>query len=131
VRGENLLALGPVSDGVFGDYRYRHFGLREYLKRSVGGHPQLEGGWAETTEETRLRGIITHLMAGTISLEILPGAQLHALLSAWLRFGMLVPVGKSGHYELTANGSWFIARMMDEAEAAHSILPPTGRCSGR
>jgi oxygen-independent coproporphyrinogen-3 oxidase len=122
VRGEDLLAFGPVSDGVFGDYRYRHVGFRDYMNSRTRNHPRLEGGVCETSEELHLRRVISHLMAGSISFELLQHAGAENMLPVWLGQRMLEPAELLGWYSLTANGSWFLTRMIGELEAAQRSL---------
>lgn len=105
-RGEDLLALGPTADGVFGDLHYRHLDWPDY---SAGVCCGLEGGVRERPNETQLRPVIAELMSGTCTAE-----DIRDHLAGWLKEGLLVANGDA--YTLTATGSWFVTHMIDELE---------------
>ena len=111
VRGEDLLALGPTADGVFGAYHYRHPELREY----VGGPaPALEGGVLENALEQRTRPAVAALMAGSLA-DGMPAER-------WLERGLIQR--SADGFSLTASGSWFLGEMLNEAkkeEAGHRL----------
>lgn len=115
-RGEDLLALGTIADGVFGDYHYRHPEYAAY-RRGVGPDaPGLEGGLRRTPRENRLRPLVTALMAGRVPPPLLKDLAGDALRSAWLRSRLLAP-GPDGDLLLTGNGSWFAGNMISELAA--------------
>jgi oxygen-independent coproporphyrinogen-3 oxidase len=102
VRGEDLLALGPAADGVFGAYHYRHPELREYL--ASGTRPALEGGVEESALERSIRPAVAALMAASIP-ESAP-------VQRWLERG-LIERSERG-LSLSASGSWFLGEMLRE-----------------
>jgi coproporphyrinogen III oxidase-like Fe-S oxidoreductase/pyruvate-formate lyase-activating enzyme len=108
VRGEDLLALGPSADGVFGAYHYRH---PEYGEYATGGEvPVLEGGVLENALEQRVRPLVVGLMAGS-----LPAAGSERFIGAgltdqWLEWGLIERNGDA--LSLTASGSWFLGEML-------------------
>jgi hypothetical protein len=107
-RGEDLLALGPSADGVFGPCLYRHAELEGYLgARGVW----LEGGLRENPAEERLRRPGAALLAARLDPAECSG--LEALVNRWQRLELL-----DSENSLTANGSWFIAAMLDELREA-------------
>ncbi|MDY0094387.1 MAG: radical SAM protein [Candidatus Vecturithrix sp.] len=111
-RGEDLLALGPTADGVFGAYHYRHPEYQPYISDSSPEIPVLEGGLTETPEECSFRPVITALMTASLSQTMIEEFQLQPLLEKWLKTAFLT---KSDHaYILTANGSWFLNDMLAE-----------------
>jgi oxygen-independent coproporphyrinogen-3 oxidase len=111
VRGEDLLALGPTADGVFGAYHYRHPELRQY----VGGPaPVLEGGVLENALEQKVRPVVAALMAGSLP-DGMPAER-------WLERGLIQR--SAGGFSLTASGSWFLGEMLNEVkkeEAGHRL----------
>ncbi len=115
-RGEDLLAFGPTADGVSGDLIFRHCDWDDYLSAEL---PALEGGMIRSHRERLVHPWSVALMSGRIRPRAL-GTQPFAesLLDRWLRHGLLTAVPLSEDYRLTANGSWFISRMIDEVRAA-------------
>jgi oxygen-independent coproporphyrinogen-3 oxidase len=110
VRGEDLLALGPTADGVFGGYHYRHPEYREY---AGGAAPGLEGGVEENAVERRIRPVTAALMGGTTADGVL--GDLDGLVDRWLERGLIERSARG--ISLTANGSWFLGEMLDEVKA--------------
>jgi len=118
IRGEDLLALGPTADGVFADYHYRHNETSRYLQDAGSNRPSLQGGLAETADETRTRPLVNALMSGTIREGLLASCRQKALLDRWLETGCLRQSQDPGQYILTANGSWMIQEMIKAAESS-------------
>jgi coproporphyrinogen III oxidase-like Fe-S oxidoreductase len=115
-RGEDLLALGTIADGVFGDYHYRHPEYAAY-RRGVGDDaPGLAGGLRRTARENRLQPLVTALMAGRVPAPLLEALAGDGLGEAWLASRLLAP-GPGGDYWLTGNGSWFVGNMISELTA--------------
>ena len=111
-RGEDLLALGPTADGVFGAYHYRHPEYQPYISGRSPEIPVLEGGLNETPGECSLRPVIASLMTASLSQAMIEEFQLQSLLEKWLKTALL---SKFHHaYILTANGSWFLNDMLAE-----------------
>ena len=118
VRGEDLLALGPTADGVFGAYHYRHPELEAYFGSQGNAAVPLEGGVRESSTEQRTTPLVSSLMGATANeaeLERLCGERLG---DRWRRLGFVRQGGAPGELALTANGSWFIAEMIDELRDA-------------
>jgi len=114
-RGEDLLALGPTADGVFGAYHYRHPEYQPYTSGCSPEIPVLEGGLSETPLERNLHPVITALMTANLSQAMIEEFQLQFLLEKWLETVFLT---KSDHaYTLTANGSWFLSEMLAELKS--------------
>ena len=111
-RGEDLLALGPTADGVFGDYHYRHSEYQLYVSGLYSEIPVLEGGLAETPTELSLRPVITALMTGSVTQLMIEEFPLEFLLERWTEAALLTKFHHT--YMLTANGSWFISTMISE-----------------
>ena len=112
-RGEDLLALGTIADGVFGDYHYRHPQYAAYCRQVGQDSPGLEGGLRRTARENRLQPLITALMAGRVPAALLEAMAGEALRDAWLGSRLLEP-GPEGDFFLTGNGSWFVGNMISE-----------------
>jgi coproporphyrinogen III oxidase-like Fe-S oxidoreductase len=103
VRGEDLLALGPTADGVFGAYHYRHPEYSEYVG---GAAPALEGGVLENALEQRIRPLVAALMAGSVT-DAMP-------VERWLERGLIQQ--RADGFSLTATGSWFLGEMLGEVK---------------
>jgi coproporphyrinogen III oxidase-like Fe-S oxidoreductase len=112
VRGEDLLALGPTADGVFGPYHYRHPEFREYA--NGGASPALEGGVEESTLERKIRPVVAALMGGSIPADRF--GKLDGLVNRWLERGLLAQ--NDAGYSLTGSGSWFLGEMLAEVKEA-------------
>jgi len=108
-RGEDLLAIGPSADGIFGDYRYRHVEHEAYLHGAV-----LEGGLRETEIERRLRGPSARLMSAAIERSELDGLGLGDLADRWIVDGLVAPERGGSGLRLAGAGSWFIGPMLEE-----------------
>lgn len=112
-RGEDLLALGPSADGVFGTYHYRHPEYREY----VGGEvvPALEGGVLENDLERRVGPVVAALMTGSLPAGMFGELNGAGLAGRWLEGGLIERSGDG--FSLTASGSWFIGEMLSQVKA--------------
>ncbi len=108
-RGEDLLALGTIADGVFGDYHYRHLTYAPY-GQNMHDVPGLQGGLRRTPLENRLHPLLTALMSGTIPAALLPTE----LIRRWQAAALLRP--NNGAFELTGNGTWFVGNMITELQ---------------
>jgi len=118
-RGEDLLALGAIADGVWGDFHYRHPRYGPYRRSVSDDFPALEGGVRRNALENRLHPLTTALLAGNIppalapAFEVsLPGSDL-TLLEWWIDLALLER-HHDGHLCLTANGSWFVGNMISQ-----------------
>ncbi|MFH1136959.1 MAG: radical SAM protein [Pseudomonadota bacterium] len=128
-RGEDLLALGPTADGVFGDFAYRAVGLGAYRRaaRDPRNPAGLEGGGRLPAWERVGRPVLTGLISGRLSAEALGGLGLERLADRWLSLGLLRPGARDESLELTANGAWFIDDLLGEVEEALTgAAAPTG-----
>ena len=110
-RGEDLLALGTIADGVFGDYHYRHPPYAAYAQ-GVGTHfPGLQGGLRRNAVENRLQPLVTQLLAGHVTESTLRESTLRSLVQRWQEAHFLLPVG-ADCWQLSGNGSWFVGNMI-------------------
>lgn len=119
-RGEDLLALGPTADGVFADYIYRHPELGGYETRMA---PALEGGMQESAWEQQIRPAVAALMNAVVPARMLADLGGGSLCDFWMACGALEQGENPGEHVLTANGSWFIARMIAQLHALGSASP--------
>jgi oxygen-independent coproporphyrinogen-3 oxidase len=108
-REEDLLALGPTADGVFGNYVYRHGEYREYIGSPP---PALEGGMVESPVEKKTRPAIAALMTASIPGSMMRELSAEPLLDLWQACGMITRTHDAGEFELTANGSWFMTTLI-------------------
>ena len=122
VRRENLLALGPSADGVFGPFLYRHPQLAAYSLGAADGGPVLEGALQMSPIECRLRGAEAELMGNAISWRTFENLGLDSLLSEWQSMGLISLTSGRPEPELSATGSWEIAGML---QALTDRLPQT------
>jgi len=113
-RGEDLLAMGPTADGVFGSYHYRHPEYNQYVIGADSDVPVLEGGVRETPLEQWLRPAIAALMTGSLSRVVVQELKLEPLLENWIGSLLLKEDLDTGSYILTANGSWLVDEMITE-----------------
>jgi oxygen-independent coproporphyrinogen-3 oxidase len=124
-RSEDLLALGTIADGVFGDYHYRHPTYNRYRQRVSGVFPALEGGTRRNALENRLHPLTTAILAGSIPPTLAPAFELRlpgsggTLLERWLDLDLLEEGAQDGHLCLTANGSWFAGNMISQLAALY------------
>jgi len=107
-RGEDLLAVGTIADGVFGDYQYRHPRYADYMAH---GLPALEGGLRHNAYEKRLSPYITQVLSARLSSQF--ASALPHLIERWHKHALIRPMGDGG-YELTASGAWFAGNMIAE-----------------
>lgn len=116
-RGEDLLALGTIADGLFGDYHYRHLEYAAYCRGVRDGFPGLQGGLRRNEMENRLQPLVTALMAGSIPPSLFADPALQALLSGWRELLLLAKDPQTGNLHLTGNGSWFVGNMISQLMA--------------
>lgn len=121
-RGEDLVALGPTGDGVIRGYHYRHLGIEEYLMPAASSEdcPWLEGGLQAPDLEMEAGQLRNGLVAGRADMIHFSRLGLENLYQRWLRQGMIAATGRSDNHRLTANGSWFISRLLAELDACLS-----------
>jgi coproporphyrinogen III oxidase-like Fe-S oxidoreductase len=121
-RGEDLLALGTVADGVFCDYHYRHPEYAAYCRDVTGSLPGLQGGLRRNERENRLQPLVTALMAGCVPPSLFSEPEARALLPAWQASLLLEADDQKGNLRLTGNGSWFLGNMISQLVAQASPL---------
>jgi coproporphyrinogen III oxidase-like Fe-S oxidoreductase len=120
-RGEDLLALGAIADGVFGDYHYRHVGYSRYRRIASEQFPGLEGGTRRNSLENALHPLTTAILAGGLPPALAPALETigpdggESLLQRWLELELIEEQG--GHLYLTPSGSWFAGNMVSELVA--------------
>lgn len=118
-RGEDLLAVGTIADGLFGDYHYRHPRFAKYLQTAHSGFPGLEGGLRHDPTYNFIQPFITGIQSGTLPPHLLPKlwtAQTSDgvnMIDRWLSCG-LVRENDHGGLELTPSGSWFAGNLIAE-----------------
>jgi coproporphyrinogen III oxidase-like Fe-S oxidoreductase len=116
MRGEDLLAVGSIADGMFGDYHYRHPRYAPYMQAAHSGLPGLEGGLRRTALEETFRPLTTRLLSGHIPTEmllLLREVSDTVLPEQWLAH-KLVKANLQGGYNLSTSGSWFVGNMIAE-----------------
>lgn len=125
-RSEDLLAVGPIADGVFGDHHYRHPAHAPWM---AGDLPALEGGLRRPAAAER-EPLVTALLGARLgpgevrALGAFPDGEL--LLDRWVRRG-LVEEDAVGGLRLTPSGAWFAGTMVRELGALpSSFLPAAG-----
>jgi len=126
LRGEDLLALGPTADGVFGTYLYRHPDYREYL---AAPPPRLEGGMVQSTLERAVRPAKAELMTGEVRRTTFEALNALPLLDLWTGCNLLLPQKDGERMTVSANGSWFMTQMVDQlqtrvANQPRAAVPP-------
>ena len=132
-RGEDLLAIGAIADGVFGSYHYRHPTYAKYMKAGHEGIPNLQGGLRRTNLEEKFRGFSTELLSAHISESKLAGlkglrsSQGQPLLDTWSE-NALVETDGFGGLALTTNGAWFAGNMTSELFQALQAIDLTVDC---
>ncbi|MBE0698030.1 MAG: radical SAM protein [Anaerolineaceae bacterium] len=125
-RGEDLLAIGCIADGVFGDYHYRHPGYKDYLLTAGNQKPGLQGGLRRNSLETRLNPLILAIQSGHIAapmadeFKALTTTQGVPLVDLWHKHA-LVEEKSHGSLRLTTNGSWFAGNMINEIICAITL----------
>jgi oxygen-independent coproporphyrinogen-3 oxidase len=117
-RGEDLLAMGPSADGVFGPYYYRYPEYNQYVIGHDSAIPVLEGGVKKTSLEQQLHPAIAALMTGSITRSVFHDLNIETLLEHWIGCLLLKEDLEPGNYVLTANGSWLVDAMISELKNA-------------
>jgi coproporphyrinogen III oxidase-like Fe-S oxidoreductase len=107
-RGEDLLAVGTIADGVFGDYRYRHPQYADYMASEL---PSLEGVLHHNRYEKQSAPYITALLAGHGNRHFIEAYP--QFIARWLRHGLIRLTPDDG-FDLTPSGSWFAGNMIAE-----------------
>jgi coproporphyrinogen III oxidase-like Fe-S oxidoreductase/sulfatase maturation enzyme AslB (radical SAM superfamily) len=121
LRGEDLVSIGPGADGVVGRLSYRHESAPGRVARSRRVGFPLEGALLETEREARSAPLVAGIMCSSIRRERAEAIGSADLLDSWLARGLVAPSrarGESeGEHELTANGSWSVASIIEELYA--------------
>ncbi len=119
MRGDDLLAIGTIADGVFGEYHYRHPRYPDYMRAAHEGQPGLEGGLRRTPQENRIKPLMTAVLSSHIPADLLPAFQARispdhvSLVERWFDSALVQPAPDGG-LELTTNGVWFAGNMINE-----------------
>ncbi len=114
-RGEDLLALGTVADGSFGDYLYRHRPYAPYCRAVAEDFPGLQGGLRRSDAENHLQPLVTALMIGRVALPLLQALAGPELTDQWQELQLLAPGEGDEQLCLTDSGSWFVGNMIEQA----------------
>jgi len=117
-RGEDCLALGTVADGVFGDYHYRHPEFKRYCQDVSETFPGLQGGLRRSALENQLYPLEIALLSGRLHTDlfadVLGRDRAVALFHLWRASALIEEDAQPGCMRLTANGSWFTGKMMEQ-----------------
>lgn len=121
-RGEDLLAIGTIANGVFGSYHYKHPRYAAYLRSLTSAMPGLEGGLFENPLERKNKPLATALLSNNIAPVHAAGLNARtsngsSILERWLAHTLIEPKSQGG-YQLTNNGAWFAGNMIGEISAA-------------
>ncbi len=111
IRSEDLLSFGPTADGRFGHYLYRHHDYHEYMSAAP---PGLAGGMFESDVERFIHRAKSDLMAGAITRKRIKEVAAGSLLALWVAHDFLATAPGEDRFDLTANGSWFLALMLTQ-----------------
>ncbi|MCP3889897.1 MAG: radical SAM protein [Desulfobulbaceae bacterium] len=119
-RDEDLIALGPTSDGILEGYSYKHQSITEYLRedKHIAACPWLEGGIQEEEVCLQTLNLKQNLMTGAIDIAAYKKSGLKTLVDTWSSQGMVLKKQEPNthKYELSANGSWFISRLLQQVD---------------
>lgn len=115
-RGEDLLALGTIADGMFGDYHYRHPTYADYCRGVSGEFPGLQGGLRRNALENRLHPLTTMLLAGRVTDPVLRASVPTGLWQHWQNAALLVP-DTGDQFRLSGNGAWLVGNMISQLVA--------------
>ena len=114
-RGEDLLAFGPSADGCLGDYFYRHqTTYSAYVKGVSRNYTMLEGGLEQTSAEKKAHALQSGLLCSHLEKKRFLDLNLEPLLDRWIDYGLIVEKDKDHVFSLSANGSWFVDKMINE-----------------
>jgi coproporphyrinogen III oxidase-like Fe-S oxidoreductase len=121
-RGEDLVAIGTIADGVIGDYHYRHPRYSFYLSSVQNGFPGLEGGLRENDREKRIKPAATAILSNSIPANLLQAIQSFRdnkgmILERWMKHQLIEPA-RQGGFQLTPNGAWLAGNMILELSGA-------------
>jgi coproporphyrinogen III oxidase-like Fe-S oxidoreductase len=120
-RGEDLLAVGAIADGVFGNYHYRHPVYLPYIRGIKNDMPPLQGGLRRSDREDKLHTLEVQIMGGriffTLFNQILGEESAAALFKRWLSYQMIEETGDEG-FILTATGAWFTGQLLQETRSS-------------
>jgi coproporphyrinogen III oxidase-like Fe-S oxidoreductase len=122
LRGENLVSLGPTSDGVISHYNYRHCDIEDYTSFDFSRSPGLCGGIEKPVWLQSIDRLTTELMCCRAVRKIYESSGFGGLFNEWVLGGLLTCTGTDGIYSLSGRGSWFINNMIMELERNHSDL---------
>ena len=119
-RGEDLLSFGTIADGYFGNCLYRHAELPEYRVGIGAGLPGLSGGLIRTAPEQAFARLEREIRGGTPApepfIDVLGPEKALALFQNWIAQGFLRVDDDGNGTELLPNGSWFIQKMLRDAQ---------------
>ncbi len=117
-RNEDLLGLGTIADGFFGDYHYRHAELEAYSLQVAAGLPGLAGGIRRSRVQREYRKLEVEIRSGRpdplVFIQVLGTANALSLFSYWIGRGFIQTMDHDEYCELTPGGAWFVGEMLSE-----------------
>lgn len=118
-RGENLISMGPTSDGVLNRYHYRHCDFDGYMAFDFSKSPALCGGIEAPIHLEKIERIGAELMCSRTERNGYESRGLGNIFDCWIQDGLIANSGFGEVYSLTGKGSWFINNMMIELEKSY------------
>lgn len=119
-RGEDCVAIGPYAHGSVEDVYYGNHLLPDYYEAIAAGLCPIAMAVDYQAGERVIRALETELLAHRVRqstfdavLESFP-ETFEAVLTSWLEHGLLREAPSSA-FALTADGSWFVGNMIEEA----------------
>ena len=118
-RHEDLLGIGTIADGYFGNFQYRHNTYLPYLKSISAKNPGLEGGLVRSAVEDVYRQLEVEIRSGKpdplVFAANMGNEKAMDLFAKWIRLKMIRVDLSGDSCTLTPNGAWFIGRLLSEA----------------
>ncbi len=112
-RNENLIAMGPVSNGILDSMHYKHKKYTSYVKN--GQTPAIEGIIQETRPEHQESRIVNAIMSGSFDKTFFKDS---ILPDKWLQHKMIGFNPENNNYYLKGNGSYLISGMIRDVHTS-------------
>lgn len=118
-RHEDLLGIGTIADGYFGNFQYRHSTYLAYLKSISEKNPGFEGGLVRSAAEDMYRQLEVEIRSGKpdplVFVANIGYKKSMDLFAKWIRLKMICVDPSGDSCTLTPNGAWFIGKLLSDA----------------
>jgi anaerobilin synthase len=125
-RGDDCVAIGAYAHGSADDVSYGNRLLPDYYDAVLAGRTPIAMGVDYRAAERVIRTLERELLAHEVSAAAIDGMRaayggaFEPIFDRWIGAALLQPAKGGASFTLTADGSWFVGNMIEDARALAS-----------